>query len=218
MVLFPCYSGVLVSMLAFERYFLICLHRSIYPIVGWSILAGTMLTLFVPAIGNAIEDGFSPDPTFSYCWPNGTDWSIFENNVITTMFMAPLFILTFCYVCIFVTCYRWKEEPLTKNRLTMERKVEAARMSRKVAYRALFFILFYFMCFGPKITTTAWFMFGNPTTHPFFLYIIDPFGIQLVMSVNPILVLFLHRQFKREAQTFFRSSKGEIDPEFKVLT
>ncbi|KAJ9066385.1 hypothetical protein DSO57_1010127 [Entomophthora muscae] len=216
-VLFPCFSGVLVSMLAFERFFLICLHRHIDMRVAWGILGAVGLTLAIPAIGNTVLDGYSPDPTFSFCWPNGTRWAYVENNVITYLFIAPLCILTFCYVAIFITCFNHSDSPTPAQKGSTEASVEAARMSKKVAYRALVFIFFYFMCFGPKVITTALFMSGFGAYHPFVLYIIDPFGIQLVMCVNPILVLFLHRQFKAEAKHVLRSNRIRVESDFKML-
>ncbi|KAI0223618.1 hypothetical protein L0F63_003415 [Massospora cicadina] len=216
-VLLPCYSGVLVSMLAFERFFLICLHRHIDTRVAWSVLGSVALALAIPAVGNSVQDGFSPDPTFSFCWPNGNRWANFENYVITTLFIAPLFILTFCYVAIFLTCFRHSDPPVPAQKGTTEASVEAARMSKKVAYRAIIFILFYFLCFGPKVITTFLFAFGYGSYHPFFFYTLDPFCIQLVMCVNPVLVLFLHRQFKAEAKHVLRSNRIRVESDFKML-
>ncbi|KAI0241143.1 hypothetical protein L0F63_006626 [Massospora cicadina] len=193
-------SAILISLLAFERYCLICHHFSLTPRTAWLILSLFGAIFLVGAAGSAANNSFSPDPTYSYCWPYGSRWATLANSCLTLAFVASLVVLTFCYIAIFVSCYRWNHPA---NRLRFSIKVEAARVSRRAALQALFFIVMYHLCYMPKFVSTMWQMVGDRATHPNVLYMLGPIGISLSTAINPLMVIFLHTSFRVEAALVF---------------
>ncbi|KAJ9081142.1 hypothetical protein DSO57_1017848 [Entomophthora muscae] len=189
-------SALLIGLLSFERYCLICHHFSLKTQIGWYVVVVFGAVFLVGAAGSSATNSFSPDPTFSYCWPSGTGWATVANSCLTLTFIASLVVLTFCYIAIFVSCYRWNRP---SNRMQLTIKAEAARVSRRAALQAIFFIVMYHLCFLPKFISTMWQMLGNPQTHPFVLYMLGPVGISLSTAINPLMVIFLHSSFREEA-------------------
>lgn len=191
---FPCYSMIMISFLACERFYVIKYRQSFDGLVtkAWALMATFIACLAVPSVANAVQNAYSPDPTFSYCWPHsmapGFSWATAQNMVSTVIFVEPLFVLVFCYVQVAVVCL----QPINAG-------ASDQRLSPRGARHSLIFIVIYVLCFGPKVLTTLFFMTGNGASHPFALYMINPISLQLLICINPILLMFLSKNFRREA-------------------
>jgi len=204
-----CFTGismVLVTILAVERYLLISHHRSLRSVITWSLILMISIAYGVAGIGSSIDNAFAPDPTYTYCWPNGSSWSNILNLLLTSTFLSTLVIITFCYMAIFITCYKWthpKSPCYSNTDLTL--KPESLPIPRGGTLRAISFICCYFLCFLPKCISTIWQAIDGPQNHPFILFVIAPFCISLSTAINPLMVIFLHSQFKVEALSVLRS-------------
>ncbi|KAJ9087690.1 hypothetical protein DSO57_1030669 [Entomophthora muscae] len=205
----PCYSMIMISFLACERFYVIKYRKSFDHLVckTWIIMGGLMILLAVPSLMNAYQNDYSPDPTFSYCWPNsiapGVSWAYVQNMILTVNFVEPIFVLVFCYVQVAFICMQPIRSAISNinnpSITSFQRQLASQRLSPRGARHSLIFVTFYVLCFGPKVMTTLFFMTGNGSNHPFFLYMINPLFIQLVVCINPILLMFLSKNFRENA-------------------
>lgn len=181
---FSSMSGILMGFLALERYSVICHQRGLPRAAIWGVFSAVAVTFAVLLTGNSVIDGFAPDPSFIFCMPKGTPWSLCANYAFNVLLNIPIVVLSFCYVAIFVKCYR------------ADVPNQAEKITRRAAIRALLFLSVYFMCYIPKVSTTligAYYGLGAP---PRFLYMLAPICMTMLAIVNPILVLLLHRHIK----------------------
>ncbi|KAJ9065359.1 hypothetical protein DSO57_1020356 [Entomophthora muscae] len=189
-------SGILMGFLAMERYSVICHQRGLPQSVVWTLFSAIALTFAILLIGNSIIGGFAPDPSFIFCMPMGTEWSLWANYTFNVLLNIPILVLTFCYIAIFVKCYRANVPD------------RAEQITKRVAIRSLLFLAIYLLCYLPKFTTTligSYYGLGAP---PVLLYMLIPVGMTTLAIVNPILVLLLHRHVKGKVKEFIYRKKS----------
>ncbi|KAJ9066816.1 hypothetical protein DSO57_1005779 [Entomophthora muscae] len=181
---FSSMSGILMGFLAIERYSVICHQQGLPRGIIWALFSMVALTFATLLTGNSLIGGFAPDPSFIFCMPRGTTWSMYADMAFNILLNIPIVVLTFCYISIFLKCYQ----------STFANRRES--LTRKAALRSLLFLLLYFACYIPKFSTTVIGAYGGLDAPPRVLYMIIPVGMTMLALVNPILVLLLHRRFK----------------------
>ncbi|KAJ9066810.1 hypothetical protein DSO57_1005773 [Entomophthora muscae] len=182
-------SGILMGFLAMERYSVICHRESLSPNIVWPLLGVVSLTFAVFLAGNSINGGFAPDPTFIFCMPKGTEWSLCANYAFNLLLNIPILVLTFCYISIFAKCYRANVPDQDK------------KATKRAALRSLLFLCVYFICYIPKVSTTVIGLFYGLDAPPRVLYMLAPICMTLLAIINPILVFMMHRQIKDAARS-----------------
>ncbi|KAI0240219.1 hypothetical protein L0F63_000279, partial [Massospora cicadina] len=190
-VYFHCMSGVVVSLMALERYCLVCHHRVLSRHLTWAGLTLVGSALAVPMVLNALSFGHTSDPTYTYCWAYGSKYSTIQGYFTTTLLALPLFVLAFCYISIFVTC-------LAKGLHGSE------HYGRKASMRALVFMGFYLIIYIPNFVLTIIERFYDLNRANLLLLIMGPAFLTLTTSTNPFLALILHKQIKEEALSLIR--------------
>ncbi|KAI9294793.1 family A G protein-coupled receptor-like protein [Neoconidiobolus thromboides FSU 785] len=186
-------SGVLIACLAFERYMLVCHGRQLPSIISWVIFSIFFLILISTSMISSIYNDFIPDPTYSYCLPMNSISADIENIVIRVAFIGSLLVLTYCYIAIFIRCYRWTIAKHSDD----SKSHEEARMGKSVALQALLFLIVYYLCFIPKLLV-YFFKLALGKEHPVVLDILAPAGIAFAFVLNPAMVIFLNRHFRKE--------------------
>ncbi|KAJ9055782.1 hypothetical protein DSO57_1000640 [Entomophthora muscae] len=184
-VYFSCMSGVVVSMMALERYCLVCHRRPLSRRYTWAGLATVAVLLAIPMVLNALERGHTSDPTHTFCWAHGSKYSTIQGYFTTFMLALPLFVLAFCYISIFVTCL---SRGIQRN----------DHYSRKASIRALIFMAFYLTIYIPNFILTIIERFYDLNKAHIALLVMGPAFLTLTTSTNPILALILHRKIKEE--------------------
>lgn len=177
-------SGMLMAALAFERYSLVCQEKILKTPSTFRVLGLITLMFFIPSVATSITRGFQPDPLEAYCNLTNTGWAAVNSAMITPTYIVPLLILIFCYISILLR--------------VMHSAPDLDICKRKVAIKLFLFISLYSVCFLPKFIGIVWsslYSVGLPD----FLNLFAPIGINLLNIANPILILFLHNQFKTEA-------------------
>ncbi|KAJ9062394.1 hypothetical protein DSO57_1011302 [Entomophthora muscae] len=178
------FSGLLVSMTGLERYLLINWRSEIRPLYYWAVVAAVaLLSAFIQS-RNVYWNTYILDPTFSYCIPKGDSQSVLEHVLTDVILNVPLFILSFCYISIFLVVRRIKA---TTNRLS----------DNHISFRALLVFFIYLVCYLPKVYSTI----HKLTFHsyaPLMTYILLAYGFSLTLIINPFLVLFLNSQVRQE--------------------
>ncbi|KAI0226443.1 hypothetical protein L0F63_002055, partial [Massospora cicadina] len=191
-------SSILMSFLAVERYSVICHQRGLSRsliMVSFSIVATTFGVLLA---GNSIAGGSAPDPSFMFCMPEGTTWSKVANYAFYLLLNVPVAAFVFCYVSIFVKCYRSS----IPN--------QADSITRKAAIQSLLLLVVYFICYMPKFLTTVIGIFYGLNAPPKTLYVLIPIGMTSLTLVNPIMVLHLHRQVKNVVSHLISNDKSKL--------
>lgn len=122
-------SGILMALLALERYSVVCRQSGLSPVAVWVLFALTSLVAAVLIGGNSMVGGFKPGPSYIFCVPDGTAWSRFFSLGFDVLFNLPLVMLVVCYSAIIVRCYRARVP------------AQLGSKTRKAALRALFFLL-----------------------------------------------------------------------------
>ncbi|KAI0241383.1 hypothetical protein L0F63_005947, partial [Massospora cicadina] len=178
-------SSILMSFLALERYCVICHQRGLPRRLTITIFIVIASTFAILLAGSSILGSYAPDPTFLFCFPEGSTWSTFSNYAFYLVINVPVAVLVFCYVSIFVKCCR----------MSIPNQVDS--VTKKAAIQSLLLLVVYFICYMPKFLTTVIGIFYGLSAPPRILYLLIPIGMTLLVVVNPILVLFLHRQMKR---------------------
>ncbi|KAJ9066825.1 hypothetical protein DSO57_1005788 [Entomophthora muscae] len=196
-------SGILMGLLALERYSVICYQRGIPQVVIWMALGIEALAAAVLLAGNSIIGGFAPEPSHLFCMPKGTTWSKYAGIGVDVLFNLPLFVLFFSYIAIFIKCYR----------ANVPNQLES--ITRKAAIKALLFLFTYIMCYFPKFSTTLIGIFYGLDSPPKFLYLLIPIGMTMLAVVNPILVLLMHRRMKNSVTSYLFVKKSGYSIQLK---
>ncbi|KAI0232630.1 hypothetical protein L0F63_004789 [Massospora cicadina] len=194
-------SGILMGVLALERYSVVCHQHSLPRGVIWALPLVLIIAAAVLFIGNSVSGGFVPEPAQLFCMPESETWTKYAILAVDLPFNLPLVVLFFCYVSIFVKCYR----------LTVPNQDDS--ITRKAAIKALALLAIYFLCYSPKFSTTTIGLFYNPNAPPKILYMLIPIGMTLIAVVNPMLVILLHRRIKLVAISYFNSKNYTLQME-----
>lgn len=177
-------SGILMGLLALERYSVICYQRGLSRAALWTLVAVGGFVATVLIVGNSSLGSFGPGASYTFCVPDGTRWSRNFSIGFDVLFDLPLVVLFVCYSGIIVRCYRAHVPD------------HAESITRTASLRALFFMFVYFLCYFPKFSTSIISFYSGPRAPPVILYVLIPVGMTLLVLVNPVLVLLMHRRIK----------------------
>ncbi|KAJ9066815.1 G-protein coupled receptor 35 [Entomophthora muscae] len=197
---FSSMSGILMSLLAMERYSVICHQQGLPHRAIWGVFSAIALMFAILLIGSSMLGVFSPEPGFIFCMPNGSRWSINTRMAFNVLLNIPILVLMFCYVSIFIRCYR---SPLTKS---------DDSLTRKAAIRSLVFLAIFVICYIPKSTTFVIGAYSGFGASPPILYLLIPIAITLLAIINPALVLLLHRHIKGVVDEIAYCDKSHLFP------
>lgn len=190
--LFTSLSGYVMAMLAFERFSLVCRGKTLQPRLVYATVAAIALANVVPGVATSLTGGFAPDPLHAYCVPHGTPWASVFSTMLVLSLILPFVCVLFSYLAISMRVF--------ERYLSRDLRCE---VQTKVVLKSFLTIALYSLCFLPKFTTIVWYSYFD-STPPDALDLLAPIGINLLMCVNPLLILFLHNQFRREAAELFR--------------
>ncbi|KAJ9063325.1 G-protein coupled receptor 35 [Entomophthora muscae] len=185
-------SGILISMIALDRYLVVRHRTRLSPLYSWLVF-GIVALLYAATLGiNSYQNTFKMDLTHSFCLPAGKPVSKAAEIFSTILFNLPLLVLCFCYITIFFVC----------RRLHSSNKY----INHRLPFRALVCMFAYLLCYLPKLINTIWYMFRN--AYPTITFcILAIYGLNSTMAINPILVVFLNNQVRQEIITMYISPR-----------
>ncbi|KAJ9056102.1 Melatonin receptor type 1B [Entomophthora muscae] len=189
-------SGLLVSLIALDRYLVVKHRQRLHPAYTWVFVTVVALTFGAALACNSYQNSFAVDPTFSFCLPSGSTESSVAAIFTEVLVNIPLLVLGFCYISIFFIILRIQRH-------------SKVFFKTHIHLRALLLIIGYFICYFPKFFGTLWRLCTN-THPPFVFYILMPLGLTLVMIFNPFLVLFLNHRVHQETIAIFYPPSPEI--------
>lgn len=186
-----CTSAYLLGLLAYERYRLVCHERMVNPSRLWVIFAFTEIILVIPLVMISLNKNLGVDPLRGYCLPKGSIWAAATSLILVGSFILPLAVLIFCYLSITFTIFQ---------------VVPDLSVRRSVTFKSITFITLYSLCYLPQFVVSIWLRI-NPKSCPHILHMIGPLGVIFPHLLNPLLVMLIHSQFKREAKRLFRRDR-----------
>ncbi|KAJ9072697.1 hypothetical protein DSO57_1024650 [Entomophthora muscae] len=171
-LILPCLSMLLVSIMSLDRYCLVVHGR----------------------VANTAVYGLVPDPTHMYCRPSGSSiLTFFAHRLATCIIMIGLFVVTFCYIAIYLRC----------------RMIATVYQIMTVKY--IFILLAYQLCWLPKFISSLWGLFTSTHKIPQVLLHLGPFGLILLLIANPCLVFGLQASLRKEAYTILSQQKPSAE-------
>lgn len=191
-------AGLIVSIIALDRYLAVCHHRRLHPRHTWLVLGGIALLLGTVLLTNSYHNAFRMDTTDSICVPFGSGLLAVAGVVSTFLFSVPLVILSFCYVAIFFVLLR-----------AQRRHRELA--NRNLPLRALLWFGAYLLCYAPRFYATLRTCLAGAENSPA-LCVGILLGLSSIIVINPVLVLFLNQRVRLGAKATFLPSPLEDVP------
>ncbi|KAJ9063326.1 G-protein coupled receptor 35 [Entomophthora muscae] len=189
-------SGLVISVIALDRYLVVRHSTRLRPLHICFVVGGIMVSYGTVLGINSYQNAFRMDLTKSFCLPHGKPISTVAEWFSTLLFNLPLFVLSFCYITIFFVCRRIQRS----NKKLLEGHRPA---------RALVWISAYLVCYSPKLVGTIWYISSNAfPALPF--CIITALGLNSIVAINPILVLFLNKQVHKEVASMYFPQPNEI--------
>ncbi|KAJ9063915.1 hypothetical protein DSO57_1035942 [Entomophthora muscae] len=187
-------TGLLLSMLALDRYLAVRHSRRLKPTYAWLVFGASAVVSIVILGYSVHRNAFELDPTYSHCMPSKGDRFRWTSILMKILANVPVLIISFCYTAIFTICCRIQS-------------ANHALFGSHLPFRALFIFLAYLICYFPKLFVFIWSLFTD-LYPPFILYILSPLAVTSLIVINPMLVLFLSNKVQQEVMhiSFYQAS------------
>ncbi|KAJ9049609.1 hypothetical protein DSO57_1022608 [Entomophthora muscae] len=193
-LILPCLSMLLVSIMSLDRYCLVVHGRGMKCFWGWIFILLLSSFFICLLVANTAVYGLVPDPTRMYCRPSGSSiLTFFAHRLATCIIMIGLFVVTFCYIAIYLRC----------------RMIATVYQIMTVKY--IFILLAYQLCWLPKFISSLWGLFTSTQKIPQVLLHLGPFGLILLLIANPCLVFGLQASLRKEAYTILSQQKPSAE-------
>ncbi|KAJ9087576.1 hypothetical protein DSO57_1031825 [Entomophthora muscae] len=200
-IFFTCMSSYLIGLLSAERYFRVSRYEGMSRRTALSLTVLVVAALSITSIGTSLNNGYKPDPTYVYCLPYGTNWSVAMFTVTKIVLTAPLPVLVSSYIGIFIHCSkRIRDFPI---------------LSKLV--RMILFISVYCACFIPSMILIWCDFFSTLGQCPISILVSAPIVLSALPVANPFLVMFLHQQMAAAFSRFFSDTLDSLPKEPQIF-
>ncbi|KAJ9076317.1 hypothetical protein DSO57_1027471 [Entomophthora muscae] len=197
---FAPYTAALAAMLlSLERYCHVCLRKPLRWGAGWKFLGAGLFFFLIPSLGASIKISYMKQESGRVCFPPLEGWRIVRNHIYYVLLSILLLALTFFYISIYIT---------TKCNIMRcsSGGIKPGSIVRRVALRVFVFLFFYLLCYVPMIL--AFLMKMNfPEVGLPALGDMTMMTNNLISSIDPILILFLHRCYLHEFILLLNSNR-----------